>query len=305
MPLNLYFDGIVTKKMFLEFVYRIAGLIKNCEKNMINVNNLDLQKDRIFIEPQTRKVSCIFWPLVNNQKGSSPHLFLKRLPYDLKFNPHEDSEYIETYKAFFDKLEPFSVNNFEKLILQLQGKKVASGHSTPLGSLADSLSGDNKQDKGEQEEKKTNIEYDPFAETSGTEHDMEVCICSKCGAPNSVNANFCIFCGNNLMWKAVEQEVFPVLVRGKTNENFIIDKSIYKIGTEQKCCDLFICDNNFISRNHADIITKQKRYYIVDRNSTNKTFVDDEVIPSEIEIEIFPGTKIRLANEEFIFLLNR
>lgn len=351
IPLNQYFNGLVTKKMFLDFVYHIAQHIKNCEKNMINANNLDLQSDKIFIEPQSKAVKCIFWPIVNNQRGNQPYLFLKQLPYELNFNPHEDNEYLETYKAFFGGVNPFSVNSFERMILKLQGKQVNGRHSTPSGALSGTLSTDSKSDKKAKDGKKVVVEYDPFAETDAgtdastnfgkaikkTNRDSSACYCGSCGAKNDANANFCVKCGTKIVREKVcideipeqddtidfgtmvlgddsggttvlgydepEEPVFPVLTRERTDESFKIDKPTYRIGTEQKYCDLFISDNNFISRSHADIITKDERYYIIDRNSTNKTFVDGKVIPIEKEVEIFSGTKIRLANEDFTFII--
>ena len=98
-----------------------------------------------------------------------------------------------------------------------------------------------------------------------------------------------------------QEPTYPTFTRVRTQESVSIDKQIFRIGTEKKYCDLFIKDNNYISRAHADIITRNGRYYIVDRNSTNKTFVDGKVIPREREVEIFSGTQIRLANEDFIF----
>ena len=96
--------------------------------------------------------------------------------------------------------------------------------------------------------------------------------------------------------------VLPALVKERTKEIIIINKPVFKIGTEQIICDLCITDNNYISRSHADIITKNQRYFIVDKKSTNKTFVDGKVILPEQETEIFSGSKIRLANENFIFV---
>ena len=159
--------------------------------------------------------------------------------------------------------------------------------------------------------------------------------CSSCGTQNQRNANFCVQCGTQLThgndfeqvsprdddtidfgtmvlgddsggttvlgYDEPEEPVFPVLTRLRTEETFVVNKPNYRIGTEQKYCDLFITDNNFISRSHADIITRDERYYIIDRNSTNKTFVDGKVIPVEKEVEIFFGTEIRLANEDFTF----
>ena len=344
IPLTQYFNGIVTKKMFLDFAHEIAMQIKNCEKNMVNANNIDLQSDKIFIDPQTKSVKCIFWPIVNNQRDNPPHLFLKQLPYELNFNPHEDNEYLETYKAFFGGINPVSVNNFDRMVLKLSGKTSVGGHTTPSEALSGTLGGDIKVDKNESK-KNVNIEYDPFADDKGhtedkdverkIKHDNGFVYCSSCGTQNQRNANFCVQCGTQLIhgndfvqvsprdddtidfgtmvlgddsggttvlgYDEPEEPVFPVLTRLRTEETFVINKPNYRIGTEQKYCDLFITDNNFISRSHADSITRDERYYIIDRNSTNKTFVDGKVIPVEKEVEIFFGTEIRLANEDFTF----
>lgn len=346
IPLTQYFNGIVTKKMFLDFVHEIALLIKNCEKNMVNANNLDLQSDKIFLDPQTKSVKCIFWPVVNNQRGNPPHLFLKQLPFELNFNPHEDNDYLETYKAFFGGINPFSVNSFDRMVLKLSGKKSTGGHATPSEALSGALGGDAKVDKKETDaKKKVNIEYDPFADNSGhiderkvereIKHDTNCVFCSSCGAKNNVGANFCVQCGMKLKkeeqveetppkdndtvdfgtivlgddsggttvlgYDEPDEPVYPTLIRLRTEESYSVDKPTFRIGTEQSYCDLFICDNNYISRSHADIVTRDDRYYIVDRNSTNKTFVDGKVIPAEKEVEIFHGTQIRLANEDFTF----
>lgn len=346
IPLTQYFNGIVTKKMFLDFVHEIALLIKNCEKNMVNANNLDLQNDKIFVDPHTKSVKCIFWPVVNNQRENPPHLFLKQLPFELNFNPHEDNDYLETYKAFFGGINPFSVNSFDRMVLKLSGKKGTGGHTTPSEALSGALGGDAKVEKKETDaKKKVNIEYDPFADNSGhtderkvereIKHDTSCVYCSSCGAKNNVGANFCVQCGTKLKkeeqvensppkdndtidfgtmvlgddsggttvlgYDEPDEPVYPTLIRLRTEEAYSVDKPTFRIGTEQSYCDLFICDNNYISRSHADIVTRDDRYYIVDRNSTNKTFVDGKVIPAEKEIEIFAGTQIRLANEDFTF----
>lgn len=348
IPLAQYFNGIVTRKMFLDFVHEIALLIKSCEKNMVNANNLDLQTDKIFVDPQTKSVKCIFWPVVNNQRGNPPYLFLKQLPFELNFNPHEDNDYLEKYKAFFGGINPFSVNSFDRMVLKLSGKKSTGGHATPSEALSDALGGNAKSEKKETDaKKKVNIEYDPFEDNSGhtderkvereIKHDTNRIFCSSCGAKNQLGSNFCIQCGTKLKkdepvveekpkdndtidfgtmvlgddsggttvlgYDEPEEPVFPVLIRDRTDESFTIDKPIYRIGTEQKYCDLFISDNSFISRSHADLITKNERYYIIDRNSTNKTYIDGKVIPIEKEIEIFSGTRIRLANEDFTFII--
>lgn len=335
IPLSQYFDGLVTKKMFLDFVYHVTLLIKSCEKNMMNANNIDLQNDKIFIEPQSKAVKCIFWPVVNNQRANPPHLFLKQLPYELNFNPHEDQEYLESYKGFFGGVNPFSVNSFERFILKLQGKQAEAGCATPSQALSGTLTSEKKV-----KDKNIAIEYDPFAESDcrsmhrTTTSCNAVCYCGFCGSRNSTQSNFCVHCGKKLDkqselqvsetefcdeergtmvlgdnlggttvlgYDAPPEPVFPVLMRRKTEESVEIAQPVYRIGADPRTCDLVLDDNTYISRHHADILTREDRYYIIDHNSTNKTFVDGKLIPAEQEVEIFSGTEIRLANEDFTF----
>ena len=414
VPMNQYFNCVVTKKMFLDFVYQIILHIKNCDKNMINANNLDLNSERIFVEPQTKAVKCIFWPVVNNQCENPPQLFLKQLPYRMNFSPYENNDYINIYNGFFNNVNPFSVNSFERMIMKLQGRPANIGRSAPSSSLSSNLSHENKGDKMANEAKKVAVEYNPFSNNdvqapvgtvsastndpaNNTNTGSSVCYCKACGAMNSTKAKFCKKCGKpiNVKKPSVPEmpqsapvapvapqniqnipempqsapvapvatqniqnipempqsapvapvapqnipdipqyapnpqqsvgvgalpigdegdgttvlgydkpkaPILPALVKERTKEIIIINKPVFKIGTEQIICDLCITDNNYISRSHADIITKNQRYFIVDKKSTNKTFVDGKVILPEQETEIFSGSKIRLANENFIFV---
>ena len=151
--------------------------------------------------------------------------------------------------------------------------------------------------------------------------------CTFCGEENQKESNFCVFCGNKLTkawpentgdtdsgamsddtiglighgYDAPEKPVYPTLIRLSSGESFYVSKPTFRIGAEQRFCDLFIGDNPYISRSHADIVARDGRYYIIDRNSTNKTYVNGSVIPAEKEVALFAGTQIRLANEDFYF----
>lgn len=336
LTLNQYFEGLVSKKMFLDFAYQIVTVIKNCEKNRFSANNLDLHRDRVFVDPITKSVKCIYWPIVNNQRSDPPHLFLKQLAYDISFSSHEDNAYLEQYAAFFDGYTPFSINSFERLLIKLQGKKMLGDSRIPSGS-------DEKKVKDAVPVK--DIEYDPFPRVKDiprTEREQErkqaqndYIFCPECGAKNINGANFCSTCGNKLNhidkpepitpptidfgttvlgdstcgtvvlgFDESEKLIYPTIIRIKTNDRFTVDRPVFRIGTGQAYCDLLIRDNAFISRNHADIITKNNRYYVVDKNSKNRTFVDGKAIAKETEVEIFDGTTIKLANEEFSFSLD-
>lgn len=97
------------------------------------------------------------------------------------------------------------------------------------------------------------------------------------------------------------QVATPHLIRAKNNERIPLNKPVFRIGKERSYVDYFIGDNTAISRSHANIIIRDGKYFVVDTNSTNHTFVNGNMIQSSVETEISHGDKIRLANEDFEF----
>ncbi|MBQ8802266.1 MAG: FHA domain-containing protein [Tyzzerella sp.] len=103
----------------------------------------------------------------------------------------------------------------------------------------------------------------------------------------------------------VQQEIKlqPYLIRTKNNERIELNKPVFRIGKEKSYVDYFISDNTAISRSHANIITRDGEYFVVDTNSTNHTYINGMMIQSNVETKIEDGAKIRLANEDFDFKL--
>ena len=100
-----------------------------------------------------------------------------------------------------------------------------------------------------------------------------------------------------------QMEIVPFLIRSKNNEKILLNKPVFRIGKEKSYVDYFVSDNPAVSRSHANIITREKDYFIIDTNSKNHTYVNGNMIQSNTEVKITHGTKIRLANEDFIFNL--
>lgn len=100
---------------------------------------------------------------------------------------------------------------------------------------------------------------------------------------------------------SIVMENTPHLIRTKNNERIMVDKPVFRIGKEKSFVDYFIGDNTAISRSHANIITREGEYFVQDTNSTNHTYVDGQMIQSNVEVKITHGTKIKLANEDFEF----
>ena len=80
-----------------------------------------------------------------------------------------------------------------------------------------------------------------------------------------------------------------------------LNKPVFRIGKEKSYVDYFIGDNSAISRSHANVISREGQYFITDTNSTNHTYVNGNMIQSNVEVQLADGDKIRLANEDFTF----
>lgn len=80
-----------------------------------------------------------------------------------------------------------------------------------------------------------------------------------------------------------------------------MNKPVFRLGKERSYVDYFVTNNIAVSRSHADIITRNGQFYIVDLNSKNHTYINDQILPVHCEIEINDGDRLKLGNEEFIF----
>ena len=100
-----------------------------------------------------------------------------------------------------------------------------------------------------------------------------------------------------------QNQMIPFLIRRKGNEKISLNKPVFRIGKERSYADYFIGDNTAISRSHANIVSRDGEYYLVDTNSTNHTFLNGQMIQSNVETKLAHGDTIRLANEDFEFKL--
>lgn len=91
------------------------------------------------------------------------------------------------------------------------------------------------------------------------------------------------------------------LIRTSNNERINITKPYFKLGKDANRVDYCISGNSAVSRFHASIVSKNGQYFIVDNATTNHTYVNESMIPANVETQISNGAKIRLADEKFEF----
>ena len=101
--------------------------------------------------------------------------------------------------------------------------------------------------------------------------------------------------------KSLSKEKIPCLVRKRTGERIVINRTLFKLGKDASYVDYCIKDNPAVSRNHADILRKTDGYYLVDKGSLNHTFVNGKKLAVDEYRKLEDGCLVQLADEVFEF----
>lgn len=94
------------------------------------------------------------------------------------------------------------------------------------------------------------------------------------------------------------------LIRRRTGQSMVINKDVFRIGSEAGFVDFYIGDNPAIGSCHADIYEDNGAYYIMDRNSVNHTSVNRIMAQPMQAVQLSNGAIITLADEDFDFIIS-
>lgn len=95
--------------------------------------------------------------------------------------------------------------------------------------------------------------------------------------------------------------VYATIERCSTGEVYAIKQDEILIGKDRLGADIYIDGNPAVSRRHALISQRAGRFFITDVGSLNHTFVNGRELRAEQEFEIRDGSRLCLADENFIF----
>ncbi len=95
--------------------------------------------------------------------------------------------------------------------------------------------------------------------------------------------------------------VRATLERCGTGDVYTIKQDEVLVGKDRLGADIYIDGNPAVSRRHALITSRGGRFYITDMRSLNHTFVNGRELRAEQEVEIKDGSRLCLADENFIF----
>lgn len=143
------------------------------------------------------------------------------------------------------------------------------------------------------------IPVEPAAKTEKTEL-VKIC---DCGAENPPQARKCKACGEDISdiiatekLKACEESFFYELHTLNDDFSVVIDKPLIVLGRESELKD-YLKNKPFVSRQHAELTVISDKVFIKNLSKTNKTFINNEEIPSDTPIELHEGDEIGLGGK--------
>ena len=95
--------------------------------------------------------------------------------------------------------------------------------------------------------------------------------------------------------------LFRSIIRKRTGEKVVINRSLFKMGKDASYVDYCIKDNPAVSRNHADIVQKPDGFYLVDKGSLNHTFINGRKLEPGEYWKLEDGCLMQLADDVFEF----
>lgn len=312
VTLEEYLGSGISKNDFFLIFAQILEVIKSVDRNSFNINNLVMNLKYTFINKQTKEVHFIYQPIMSQRISANLASFLYDVAYNTKLALNEDVKPINELLAYIRGLNVVAVLPLENYILKVypqiykQVKRQKPGQSEALVG-SDVYYRRNEWDEKKRkitDDKPTSLLSDYDEPTSLLNDEDEATSLLMADDDDSTSLLNYDDEATSLLGDNSSFQRFPYLIRKNTFDRIDINKPVFRIGKEKSYVDYFIGDNNTISRLHADIISKDNRYYLKDNNSTNHSYINGSMVQGNQEAELFDGAVITLSNEDFEFYID-
>lgn len=312
--LKRYMQNGVSQYDFFLIMAQVVEAINKIEMNNFSYDNLLLDIDYVFINERTKEVQFVYQPIITQSVVASSNIFtlIYQIVNYTQLLLDESEMFLNEFVGFVRNLPYFEPKTVEEYIMEKQPQVYSQ--------VKRQRKGDSKRLKDKlYEEPDLSYEGDSSVPVSGIPAGFPVAeppIAESPVAeppvaefPASVQEFYAkettvLDDGGTSVLNMNSNVSYPYLIRLNNYERVNVNKPSFRIGKERSYVDYFVMNNSAVSRIHADIITRDGRYFIKDNHSTNRTFVNGTVIPFEQEYEIFDGDAIMLANEAFEFHTN-
>lgn len=261
----------VSKYDFFFMIEQIVIMVEDVYNNGLNVNSVRFNMDDVYINEMTKEMYFIYFPIVGGQESADIVGFIENIIYTMTPVINEDTNYISRFMYYVRSFHGFNGNAIEKYISREERAVV-----NVLKNKAVTMQQQTMQQQIMQQVMQGSMDGTTVLSDDGIS-------VQQIQQMQPVNYHF------------------ASLTRQVTGEKIELGKPSFVLGKNPEKSDYAVADNTNISRVHAVITTRNGRYYVMDQNSTNGTFINGRIIKAGQETEILPGDCLMLANEEFIF----
>lgn len=256
----------ISKYDFFFMIEQIVIMVEDVYNNGLNVNSVRFNMDDVYINEMTKEMYFIYFPIVGGQESADIVGFIENIIYTMTPVINEDTNYISRFMYYVRSFNGFNGNAIEKYISREERAVVNVLKNTAV----------TMQQQIMQQVMQGSMDGTTVLSDDGIS-------VQQIQQMQPVNYHF------------------ASLTRQVTGEKIELGKPSFVLGKNPEKSDYAVADNTNISRVHAVITTRNGRYYVMNQNSTNGTFINGRIIKAGQETEILPGDCLMLANEEFIF----
>ena len=318
IPLKQFLLTPLNKETFADILQNIVDIMNSMKAAFFNTYQLMMNFDCVMVNPAQRTLYFVYLPIQNLTPTAVLRDFLQGIVQYATFSKSEDTSYIKDYIAILNSGVAFSQFELEQYIISLTGRKKPQpeGRICPRCRCAAGKTAVFCPDCGLKLTGQTSSSkyiYDPADNSGQAEKPIPVTAAAAAQpAPRSVPeekeqggttvlGDTTTIGGTTILSDNIPQGPKGYLVRQKNEERIDIDADAFRIGHGQVGYD--VTDNTAVSRKHADILTRDGHFFIIDLGSTNGTFIDDRRITPDTEMELYSGTRVRFANEDYMFYI--
>lgn len=280
----------VSKYDFFFIMEQMIDLIQKMNNAALKLDCVVLDIHHVYINEKTKELQFVFLPLFKPMSDVTILDFMYNFIYSVTPLQEQDDSYISEFVYFLQGMQRFDPEKIEAYIEKEDRKvvQIIKKHNVgQSGFMTDKPRDYYEHYDGKEEDEATGLLEDE--ETTRMLREDE---------------NTVLLQDDELTGLLSEERYgahYASLYREISKETISINEPVFRIGHEKKYSNYLIEDNCAISKSHADIITRGQKYYIMDLNSTNKTYVNGSPIIPRQEVEIRDGDHVRLGNEEFVF----
>ena len=266
----------ISKYDFFFMIEQIVIMVEDVYNNGLNVNSVRFNMDDVYINEMTKEMYFIYFPIVGGQESADIVGFIENIIYTMTPVINEDTNYISRFMYYVRSFHGFNGNAIEKYISR-EERAVVNVLKNKAVTMQQTMQ---QQIMQQQIMQQQTMQGSMDGTTVLSDDSISI---QQIQQMQPVNYHF------------------ASLTRQVTGEKIELGKPSFVLGKNPEKSDYAVAGNTNISRVHAVITMRNGRYYVMDQNSTNGTFINGRIIKAGQETEILPGDCLMLANEEFIF----